>query len=132
MLMVPRGALNLHGHLHGGREPTRRHLNLAVEQTDYRPVRMNGHRREGPAPAVRRPASAGNSGRAGRHDTAHPGIAGVSPTPARRCFAVCALVAHASSDGLAFAIAVVALLRTVRRGAAVADSRRIRDEGEEP
>lgn len=52
--MVPRGALNLHGHLHGGREPTRRHLNLAVEQTDYRPVRMNGHRREGPAPAAGR------------------------------------------------------------------------------
>ena len=32
------GAVNLHGHLHEDTEPTRRHINLAVEQTDYSPV----------------------------------------------------------------------------------------------
>ena len=35
---IPVGAVNLHGHLHEGTEPTRRHINLAVEQTDYSPV----------------------------------------------------------------------------------------------
>ena len=35
---MPVGAINLHGHLHEGTEPTRRHINLAVEQTDYSPV----------------------------------------------------------------------------------------------
>ena len=35
---IPVGAINLHGHLHEGTEPTRRHINLAVEQTDYSPV----------------------------------------------------------------------------------------------
>ena len=35
---IPAGAINLHGHLHEGTEPTRRHIKLAVEQTDYGPV----------------------------------------------------------------------------------------------
>ena len=35
---IPVGSVNLHGHLHEGTEPTRRHINLAVEQTDYSPV----------------------------------------------------------------------------------------------
>ena len=35
---IPVGAINLHGRLHEGTEPTRRHINLAVEQTDYSPV----------------------------------------------------------------------------------------------
>ena len=35
---IPAGAINLHGHLHEGTEPTPRHINLAVEQTDYSPV----------------------------------------------------------------------------------------------
>ena len=35
---IPVGAVNLHGHLHEGTEPTRRHINLAVEHTDYSPV----------------------------------------------------------------------------------------------
>ena len=35
---LPVGAVNLHGHLHEGIEPTRRHINVAVEQTDYKPV----------------------------------------------------------------------------------------------
>ena len=37
---VPAGAVNLHGHLHEGTEPTARHINLAVEGIDYRPVRL--------------------------------------------------------------------------------------------
>lgn len=37
---VPVGAVNLHGHLHEGTEPTRRHVNLTVERWKYRPVRM--------------------------------------------------------------------------------------------
>ena len=64
-----------------------------------------------------------------------PGSAGVSPTPARRRLAVWALVAlaaRASSDGLAFAVAGGGPLRSARRGAAVADARRIGGEGEEP
>ena len=35
---IPVGAINLHGHLHEGTEPTARHINLALEQTDYSPV----------------------------------------------------------------------------------------------
>ena len=35
---IPVGAVNLHGHLHEGTEPSRRHINLAVEQTHYSPV----------------------------------------------------------------------------------------------
>ena len=31
---IPVGAVNLHGHLHEGTEPTTRHINLAVERTD--------------------------------------------------------------------------------------------------
>ena len=30
----------MHGHLHEGTEPTVRHINLTVEQTLYRPVRL--------------------------------------------------------------------------------------------
>ena len=37
---VPVGAVNLHGHFHEGTEPTRRHINLAVERWEYSPVRM--------------------------------------------------------------------------------------------
>ena len=35
---VPPTAVNVHGHLHGGEAPTRRHINVSVEQTDYAPV----------------------------------------------------------------------------------------------
>ena len=35
---IPVGAVNLHGHFHEGTERTRRHINLAVERTDYSPV----------------------------------------------------------------------------------------------
>ena len=37
---VPPGATNLHGHLHEGTEPTPRHMNLAIERTDYSPVAL--------------------------------------------------------------------------------------------
>ena len=37
---VPVGAVNLHGHFHEGAEPTRRHVNLAIERWEYRPVQM--------------------------------------------------------------------------------------------
>ena len=34
------GAVNVHGHLHEGTEPTRRHVNVAVERWNYEPVPM--------------------------------------------------------------------------------------------
>ena len=37
---IPPGAVNLHGHLHEGAEPTRLHINLAVERLDYRPQHL--------------------------------------------------------------------------------------------
>ena len=37
---VPVGAVNVHGHLHDGTEPTRRHVNVAVERWNYEPVPM--------------------------------------------------------------------------------------------
>lgn len=37
---VPPTAVNVHGHLHGGRAPSRRHWNVSVEHTGYAPVGM--------------------------------------------------------------------------------------------
>ena len=38
---LPRGRiLNVHGHIHEKPAPTDHHVNVAVEQTDYRPVRL--------------------------------------------------------------------------------------------
>ena len=37
---VPVGAVNVHGHLHDGTEPTHRHVNVAVERWNYEPVPM--------------------------------------------------------------------------------------------
>ncbi len=37
-LKVPAGAVNVHGHLHRAAGPTDRHVNVAVEHTDYTPV----------------------------------------------------------------------------------------------
>ena len=46
LLQVPDGAVNVHGHLHGEESPTRdRHLNVSVEQLNYRPVRLSEIRR---------------------------------------------------------------------------------------
>lgn len=36
----PVGTVNLHGHLHEGIEPTRRHINLVVENTWYKPLKL--------------------------------------------------------------------------------------------
>ena len=38
---VPAGAVNIHGHLHRVAGPTDRHVNLAVEHTDYAPVGLS-------------------------------------------------------------------------------------------
>ena len=38
---VPPTAINVHGHIHGGEAPTRRHFNVSVERTDYAPVGLN-------------------------------------------------------------------------------------------
>ena len=39
---VPAGWVNLHGHIHQERSPTdERHINVSVEQLDYRPARMS-------------------------------------------------------------------------------------------
>ena len=35
---VPPTAVNVHGHLHKGAAPSRRHVNVSVERTDYAPV----------------------------------------------------------------------------------------------
>ena len=37
---VPVGAVNAHGPLHEGTEPTHRHLKLTVERRGYRPLAM--------------------------------------------------------------------------------------------
>ena len=38
---IPPGAVNVHGHLHAGTEPTPRHINLAVEKIGYAPIRLS-------------------------------------------------------------------------------------------
>ena len=46
LIEVPLGCVNAHGHLHEKPSPTRdRHINVSVEQLDYRPVRMTEVRR---------------------------------------------------------------------------------------
>ena len=35
---VPPTAVNVHGHIHRGKAPSRRHFNVSVERTDYAPV----------------------------------------------------------------------------------------------
>ena len=37
---VPPGAINVHGHLHNRPAPSDRHINVSVEQLDYRPHRL--------------------------------------------------------------------------------------------
>ena len=37
LLTVPAGATNVHGHLHQAAGPTKRHVNVSVEHTDYAP-----------------------------------------------------------------------------------------------
>ena len=46
LLQVPRGAFNVHGHVHEQESPTpNRHVNVSVEQLNYRPVRLSEIRR---------------------------------------------------------------------------------------
>ena len=46
LLQVPLGAVNVHGHMHEAESPTpNRHINVSVEQLNYRPVRLSEIRR---------------------------------------------------------------------------------------
>lgn len=35
---VEEGMINIHGHLHQNNSPSKRHINISVEKTDYKPV----------------------------------------------------------------------------------------------
>ena len=42
LLQVPHGCVNVHGHVHQKESPTKnRHINVSVEQLDYRPVKLS-------------------------------------------------------------------------------------------
>ena len=46
LLQVPHGRVNVHGHVHQRESPTRnRHINVSVEQLNYRPARLSDVRR---------------------------------------------------------------------------------------
>ena len=46
LLQVPHGWVNVHGHVHQRESPTRnRHINVSVEQLNYRPARLSDIRR---------------------------------------------------------------------------------------
>ena len=46
LLQAPHGAVNVHGHLHEQESPTpNRHINVSVEQLNYRPARLSEIRR---------------------------------------------------------------------------------------
>ena len=46
LLQVPQGAVNVHGHVHEQESPTpNRHVNVSVEQLNYRPTRLSEIRR---------------------------------------------------------------------------------------
>ena len=46
LVQVPHGTVNVHGHLHEQESPTpNRHINVSVEQLDYRPARLSDIRR---------------------------------------------------------------------------------------
>ena len=46
LLQVPPGCVNVHGHVHQKESPSRnRHINVSVEQLNYRPARMSDIRR---------------------------------------------------------------------------------------
>ena len=48
LLQVPPGCINVHGHVHQKESPSRnRHINVSVEQLNYRPAKL---------PDIRRPA----------------------------------------------------------------------------
>ena len=37
---VPHGTINVHGHIHGGHEPTPAHINITIERLQYTPIGM--------------------------------------------------------------------------------------------
>lgn len=46
LLQVPHGAVNVHGHVHEQESPTpNRHVNVSVEQLNYRPAKLSDIRR---------------------------------------------------------------------------------------
>ena len=46
LLQVPHGCVNVHGHVHQKESPSRnRHINVSVEQLNYRPARLSDIRR---------------------------------------------------------------------------------------
>ena len=46
LLLVPAGCVNVHGHLHQKESPSRnRHINVSVEQLNYRPAQLSDIRR---------------------------------------------------------------------------------------
>ncbi len=46
LLLVPHGAVNVHGHVHEQESPTpNRHVNVSVEQLTYRPTKLSEIRR---------------------------------------------------------------------------------------
>ena len=46
LLQVPAGCVNVHGHVHQKESPSRnRHINVSVEQLNYRPVKLSDIRR---------------------------------------------------------------------------------------
>ena len=46
LLQVPHGSVNVHGHVHQKESPSRnRHINVSVEQLNYRPTRLRDIRR---------------------------------------------------------------------------------------
>ena len=46
LLQVPAGCINVHGHVHGKQPPSsNRHINVNVEQLNYRPARLSDIRR---------------------------------------------------------------------------------------
>ena len=46
LLEVPHGCVNVHGHVHQKESPTRnRHINVSVEQLNYRPAKLSAIRR---------------------------------------------------------------------------------------
>ena len=53
----PPETVNIHGHLHGGEAPTHRHMNVSVEWTDYRPVRLDHLLEKAPSCTCRKPAT---------------------------------------------------------------------------
>ena len=46
LLQVPHGCVNVHGHVHQKESPSRnRHINVSVEQLNYRPAKLSDIRR---------------------------------------------------------------------------------------